>query len=134
MSGAGRTGEPAFGGTAQVARELWVSLVALIRSYVAGHDLARPESEHARVDEGEGGRLALRGDGKTLELEFDAGSGAGSWTVYEVDPGSDLGPDRVLERGKFEIDEASRVALSDRAGKLELEVAAEAFTAKVFEE
>jgi hypothetical protein len=115
---------------ARVYAELWISLAALIRSYVAGHDLARPVSDHVLVDEGEGGRLTLRGEGKTLELEFEAASGAGNWTVYEDDPG----PDRVLERGKFEIDEDSRVALSDRAGKLELEVAAEAFTAKVFEE
>jgi len=126
---AGHTGETASGGTAVVVRELWVSFVALIRSYVAGYDLARPVSEHALVDEGEDGRLTLRGEGKRLELEFDAASGTGDWTVYEDDPG----PDRVLERGRFGLDEESRVALSDRAGKLELEVAAEAFTAKVFE-
>jgi hypothetical protein len=127
---AGHTSEPASGGHALVVGELWVSFVALIRSYVAGHDLAKPVSEHALVDEGEGGHLTLRGDGRTLELEFDAANGAGSWTVYEDDPG----PDRVLERGTFEIGEDSRVALSDRVGKLDLEVAAEAFTAKVFEE
>lgn len=124
------TSEPASGGHALVVRELWVSFVALIRSYVAGHDLAKPVSEHALVDEGEGGRLTLQGDGKMLELEFDAASGEGDWTVYENDPG----PDRALERGTFAIDEDSRVALSDRVGKLDLEVAAEAFTAKVFEE
>jgi hypothetical protein len=39
----------------------------------------------------------------------------------------------VLARGRFEIDENSQVALSDRAGKLEMEVAAEAFTAMVFD-
>lgn len=115
---------------ARVYAELWISLAALIRSYVAVYDLARPVSEHALVDEGEGGRLTLRGEGKTLELEFEAASGAGNWTVFEDDPG----PDRVLERGRYALDEDSRVALSDRAGKLELEVAAEAFTAKVFEE
>lgn len=119
---------------ARVYAELWISLAALIRSYVAGYDLARPVSEHALVDEGEGGSLTLRGEGKTLELEFEAASGAGNWTVFEDDPGAGLGPDRVLERGRFALDEDSRVALSDRAGKLELEVAAEAFTAKVFEE
>lgn len=62
-------------------------------------------------------------------LEFDVATGAGIWTVYEDDPG----PERVLERGKFEIGEDSLVRLSDRAGKLELEVAAEAFTARVFD-
>jgi len=130
VSSVGQTGESASGETALVIRELWVSFVALIRSYVAGHDLAKPVNEHALVDEGEGGHLTLRGgEGKTLELDFDAASGGGNWTVYEDDPG----PDRVLERGKFEIDDESRVALSDRRGKLELEVAAEAFTAKVFE-
>jgi hypothetical protein len=115
---------------ARVFAELWTSFVALIRSYVAGHDLAKPVSEHALVDEGEGGRLTLRGDGKVLGLEFEEESGSGSWTLYEDDPG----PERVLERGTFAIGEDSRVALSDRLGKLELEVAAEAFTAKVFEE
>jgi len=115
---------------ARINAELWISFAALIRSYVAGHDLAKPVSEHALVDTGEGGHLTLRGgEGKTLELEFDTASGGGSWTVYEDDPG----PDRVLERGKFEFDENSRVVMSDRRGKLELEVAAEAFTAKAFE-
>jgi hypothetical protein len=115
---------------ARVYAELWISLVALIRSYVAGHDLAKAVSEHALVDAGDDGHLTLRGEGRTLEMEFEAASGTGTWTVYEDDPG----PDRTLERGKFEMDEQSRVALSDRMGKLELEVAAEAFTAKVFEE
>jgi hypothetical protein len=110
--------------------ELWISFVALIRSYVAAHDLAKPLSQHVFVDEGEAGHLTLRGEHKTLGLEFDATTGAGSWKVYEDDPG----PDRVLERGQFEIDGNSQVVLSDRMGKLELEVAAEAFTAKVFDE
>ena len=126
---ADRTGVTAFGGTASVVKELWVSFVALIRSYVAAHDLAKPVSDHALVDEGEFGHLTLRGEHKTLMLEFDKSTGDGSWTVYEDDPG----PERVIERGRFGIDEDSLVALSDRAGKLELEVAAEAFTAKVFD-
>ncbi|HEX5234796.1 MAG TPA: hypothetical protein VFW25_05640 [Silvibacterium sp.] len=109
--------------------ELWTSFVALIRSYVAGHDLAQPVSNHALVDEGEAGHLTLRGERKTLDLEFDAATGGGSWAVYEDDPGTE----RVLTRGRFEIDEDSHVALSDGAGKLEMEVAAEAFTAKVFD-
>lgn len=126
---AGRTGEPAFGASA-VLSELWISFVALIRSYVAAHDLAKPVSSHALVDEGADGHMTLRGEHKTLGLEFDAATGAGSWTIYEDDPG----PDRVLERGTFSIREDSQVALSDRPGKLDLEVAAEAFTAKVFDE
>lgn len=127
---AGRTGDPASGGAASVLSELWVSFVALIRSYVAAHDLAKPVSNHALVDEGEDGHVTLRGEHKTLGLEFDAATGAGNWTVYENDPG----PERALEQGKFRIGLDSQVALSDRAGKLELEVAAEAFTAKVFDE
>ena len=107
--------------------ELWTSFVALIRSYVAAHDLAKPVSDHAVVDEDETGHLTLRGEDKTLGLEFEAATGSGSWTIFEDDP------DRVLARGGFEIDENSQVALSDRAGKLEMEVAAEAFTAKVFD-
>jgi hypothetical protein len=114
----------------RVFAELWTSFVALIRSYVAAHDLAKPVSNHALVDGGESGRLTLRGESKTLVLEFDAATGGGSWTVYEDDPG----PERVLEQGKFSVDEDSLVALSNRMGKLELEVAAEAFTAKVFDE
>jgi hypothetical protein len=110
--------------------ELWTSFVALIRSYVAAHDLAKPVSNYALVDEGAAGRLTLRGEHKTLGLEFDAATGAGTWAVYEDDPG----PERVLERGRFEIGEDSRVTFGDRAGKLDLEVGAEAFTAKVFDE
>lgn len=114
---------------ARVFAELWTSFAALVRSYVAGHDLAKAVSEHGLVDEGEGGQLSLRGDGKVLDLEFDAKVGTGAWTLYEDDPG----PDRVLERGTFAVDEDSRMSLSDRRGKLDLDVAAEAFTAKVFE-
>ena len=110
--------------------ELWTSLASLIRSYVAGHDLAKPVSEHALVNEGEVGYFTVRGDGKMLDLEFDAMNGTGTWTLYEDDPE----PDRVLESGTFALDEASRVTLSDGLGKLDLDVAAEAFTAKVFEE
>ena len=110
--------------------ELWISFVALIRSYVAAHDLAKPLSDHAFVDDGEAGRLTLRGLRKAIALEFDETTGAGSWTMYEDDPGSE----RVLERGKFRLTEDSQIALSDRMGKLEMEVAAEAFTSKVFDE
>lgn len=110
--------------------ELWISFVALIRSYVAAHDLAMPLSNHAFVDDGEAGCLTLRGEQKTLALEFDEMAGSGTWAVYENDPG----PERVLERGKFSMSEDSQVALSDRMGKLEMEVAAEAFTSKVFGE
>jgi hypothetical protein len=109
--------------------ELWISFAALIRSYVAAHDLARPVSNRAFVDEGESGHLTLRGEHKTLALEFDAVTGAGNWAVYEDDPG----PERVLERGEFTIGEDSQVALSDRREKLELAAAAEAFTARVFD-
>ena len=115
---------------ARVYAELWISFASLIRSYVAGHDLSKPVAEHALVDEGENGCLTLRGEGKILALGYDAASGAGNWTMYEDDPG----PERVLEHGEFKIGEDSLVQLSDRRGKLELEVAAEAFTAKVFDE
>jgi hypothetical protein len=112
-----------------VYAELWISFASLIRSYVAAHDLGRPVGQ-ALVDSGENGHLTLRDDGKILTLEFESTTGSGSWTVYEDDPG----PERVLERGKFKIGEDSQVELNDRRGKLELEVAAEAFTAKVFDE
>src|SRR5215813_11107764 len=109
----------------RVFAELWISFVALIRSYVAAHDLSKPVTEHALVDASENGCLTLRGEGRILALEYDLATGSGSWTVYEDDPG----PERVLERGEFAIGEDSQVLLSDRHGKLELEVAAEAFTA-----
>jgi hypothetical protein len=114
----------------RVFAELWISFAALIRSYVAAHDLSKPVTEHALVDEGENGCLTLRGEGRILALEYDSATGDGSWTIYEDDPG----PERVLERGQFTIGEDSQVVLSDRRGKLDLEVAAEAFTAKVFDE
>lgn len=116
----------------RVYAELWVSFAALIRSYVAANDLARPVSKHAIVEEGENGRLTVRAGHKTLGLEFDAAAGAGRWRVYEDDLRPEPGPERVLERGEFRIGEDSQVALSGRMGKLELDVAAEIFTAKVF--
>jgi len=114
----------------RVYAELWISFFALIRSYVAAHDLSKHIADHSSIDEGENGGLTLHGEGKILALEYDPATGNGSWTKYEDDPG----PERVLERGEFTIGEDSLVMLSDRRGKLELEVAAEAFTAKVFDE
>ena len=75
-------------------RELWISFASLVRSYVAAHDIGKPLGR-ALVDDGEDGHLTLRGENKTLTIEFDAATGAGSWTTYEDDPG----PERVLGRG-----------------------------------
>lgn len=109
--------------------ELWISFAALIRSYVAAHDIGRPTGR-ALVDTGEDAHLTLRSEGKILSIDFDSTSGEGSWKLYEDDPAAE----RLLETGDFTLGEDSQVKLSDRHGKLELEVAAEAFTAKVFEE
>ena len=43
----------------RVYAELWISFAALIRSYVAAHDLSRPISEHALVEEDADGHLTL---------------------------------------------------------------------------
>jgi hypothetical protein len=115
--------------TNRLYAELWISFASLIRSYVAAHDIGRPTGR-ALVDEGADSRLTLRCEGKILALEFDPATGSGSWAIYEDDPG----PERVLEHGEFAIGEDSQVTFSDRRGKLELEIAAEAFTAKVFDE
>ena len=114
----------------RVYAELWISFAALVRSYVAAHDLSKPVCEHALVDDGEEGCLTLRGEDKILALEYDSATGAGTWNLYEDDPGAE----RLLERGEFRIGDDSQVELSDRRSKLDLEVAAEAFTAKVFDE
>jgi hypothetical protein len=119
---------------ARVYAELWISFVSLIRSYVAAHDLSRPVMEHTLVDEREDGHLMLCGESKLLVLQFEPAAGTGSWTLYEDDRETGPRPERVLEQGSFKIGEDSQVELSDRRGKLELEVAAEAFTAKVFDE
>jgi hypothetical protein len=50
--------------------------------------------------------------------------------LYEDDPG----PERLLTSGEFGFDTDSLVSFSDRRGTVELEIAAEAFTAKVFNE
>jgi hypothetical protein len=115
--------------TSRIYAELWISFAALIRSYVAAHDIGRPTGR-ALVDAGEDGHLSLRSESRILSIDFAFATGTGSWALYEDDPG----PERLLEKGDFTLDEDSQVKLSDRHGKLELEVAAEAFTAKVFEE
>jgi hypothetical protein len=113
----------------RVYAELWISFAALVRSYVAAHDLSKPVCEHALVDEECDGCLTLRGEGKILALEYDSATGAGTWNLYEDDPAAE----RLLEQGEFRIGEDSQVRLTDRRGKLDLEVAAEAFTAKIFD-
>jgi hypothetical protein len=113
----------------QVFVELWISFVSLVRSYVAAHDLGRVTG-YALVDSGTDGRLTVREEKKILVVEFDAHSGTGTWTIYEDDPG----PERQLSSGNFSIGADSMVTFSDRRGAVELEIAAEAFTAKIFDQ
>jgi hypothetical protein len=112
-----------------VLSELWISLAALIRSYVAAHDIGRPVGR-ALVDNGDDGRLTIRGESRILAIEFDSGTGGGSWMLLKDDPG----PEQVLGQGKFQLDCDSRIEFSDRRGKMDLEIAAEAFTARIFDE
>jgi hypothetical protein len=113
--------------------ELWISFTALMRSYVAAHDIGRATGHSvidAGKDAGQNGLLTLRCESRILALEFDSVSGTGSWSLYEDDPAAE----RVLDQGRFRFGDDSRVEFSDRRGRIDLEVAAEAFTAKVFEE
>lgn len=109
--------------------ELWISFASLVRSYVAAHDLGRIEGR-TFVDDGNEGRLTIREEKKILVIEFDAHAGTGQWTIYEDEPG----PERQLTNGKFHFAVDSLVTFSDRRGAVELEIAAEAFTAKIFDE
>jgi hypothetical protein len=116
-------------GDLRIFVELWVSFASLVRSYVAAHDLGRIEGR-AFVDEGEDGRLTIREEKRLLVIEFDAQSGAGQWILYE----DEVGPERRLKGGEFRMGADSMVTFSDRHGAVEMEIAAEAFTAKVFDE
>jgi hypothetical protein len=116
-------------GEPRIFVELWVSFASLVRSYVAAHDLGRIEAR-AFVDEGQDGRLTIREKKRLLVIEFDGQSGAGQWTLYE----DEVGPERRLKDGEFRMGADSMVTFSDRHGAVEMEIAAEAFTAKVFDE
>jgi hypothetical protein len=116
-------------GDEQVFAELWISFVSVVRSYIAAHDLGRITG-HAFVDAGEESRLTVREEKKILVIEFDAHTGTGQWTIYEDEPGAE----RQLSSGEFRFAIDSTVTFSDRRGAVELEIAAEAFTAKVFDE
>lgn len=118
---------PAIGDQALFA-ELWISFVSLVRSYVAAHDLGRLVG-HAFVDDGDEGHLTIREENRNLVVEFDAHTGRGEWALYEDDPG----PERLASNGQFSFNADSMVAFSDRRGAVELEIAAEAFTAKIFD-
>lgn len=104
----------------QVLAELWVSLVSLVRSYAAAHDLGQT-ANHSSIKEA-AGSLNLEASGNDLLIEFDPQSGDGKWTLNGT------------PTGMFHVGLDSMVEFSDRRGKLELEIAAEAFTAKVFDE
>ena len=116
-------------GDEQVFAELWISFVSVVRSYIAAHDLGRITG-HAFVDAGEENRLTVREEKKLLVIEFDANKGSGQWATYEDEPG----PERQLSSGEFRFGLDSLVTFSDRRGAVELEIAAEAFTAKVFDQ
>jgi hypothetical protein len=110
-----------------VVAELWVSLISLIQSYVAGHELGK-RSGAAIIGKRDNGGMTIESDGRTLAI--DCANCAGNWSLYE----DGVGPERVLGKGSFHIGTDSMVEFSDRKGKLELDVAAEAFTAKIFDE
>lgn len=116
-------------GDHRVFAELWVSFVSLVRSYVAAHDLGRIEGR-AFVDDGDDGRLTVREEKRILVIEFDVQTATGEWAMYEDEPG----PERRLSGGEFHIGADSLVTFSDRKGAVEMEIAAEAFTAKVFDQ
>ena len=116
-------------GDEQVFKELWISFASLVRSYVAAHDLGRIAGR-TFVDDGSDGRLTIREEEKILVIEFDAHTGTGQWTIYEDEPG----PERQVASGTFRFGMDSLVTFSDRRGAVELEIAAEAFTAKIFNE
>ena len=116
-------------GDEQFFAELWVSFASLVRSYIAAHDLGRIEGR-TFVDNGNEGRLTIREENKILVIEFDAHTGTGQWTIYEDEPG----PERQLQNGEFRFGVDSLVTFSDRRGAVELEIAAEAFTAKIFDQ
>jgi hypothetical protein len=116
-------------GDQRVFIELWISFVSLVRSYVAAHDLGRIEGR-AFVDDGEERRLTVREEKKILVIEFDAQTGTGEWAMYD----DEVGPERRLKGGEFRIGADSMVTFSDRRDAVEMEIAAEAFTAKVFDE
>ncbi len=116
-------------GDPRVFAELWISFVSLVRSYVAAHDLGRIEGR-AFVDDGKDSRLTIREEKKILVIEFDAHSGTGQWTIYE----DEVGPERQLGGGEFRIGFDSLVTFSDRRDAVEMEIGAEAFTAKVFDQ
>jgi hypothetical protein len=109
--------------------ELWISFTSLVRSYVAAHDIGRPVGR-ALVDDGEDGRLTVRTDRKILTIVYDAATGNGTWGIFA----DGAGPEQKLSDGSFRIDTESMVEFSDRKGRLDLEIAAEAFTAKIFDE
>jgi hypothetical protein len=115
---------------ARVSAELWTSFVALVRSYAAAGDLAKPPAKRTLVDVSDGRALTLRGERKALTLRFDDLTGQGEWMVNREGHGRG----KALESGTFRFDEESRVVLGSRAEKLEMEVAAEEFTSKVFDE
>lgn len=114
----------------RILAELWESFAVLVRSYAAANNLGRPAADHAKVEEEKSGRLTLQYRCKTLALGFDEESGTGDWTITELDGGLS----HETAHGQFGILEDSQVALSGRAEKMNLEVAAESFTARVFDE
>ncbi len=104
-------------------QELWISFVALIRSYVAGYDLGRATG-HTLLEANEAD-LSIQSPRKRLDVRFDSRNGKGVWAVSV---------ERELENGNFQFARDSQVRLSDRRGTVDMEIAAEALTAKVLDE
>jgi hypothetical protein len=111
-----------------VRRELWISFVSLIRSYVAaaqiGADLAEvlvaQSSEH---------ELELVSKARTVRLTLDEGSAAGYWVMHlgaAVD-------DTLLAEGAFRIGMDSLVEWTGLPGRQEMDAVAEALATLILE-
>ncbi|HEY0795369.1 MAG TPA: hypothetical protein VGD64_06270 [Acidisarcina sp.] len=117
-----------------VVAELWVSLVSLIQSYVAAHELGK-RAGAAAIGEANanGGELIVSSGGRRMLIACV--NGAGAWRVFDQSAGDEGAVSgNVIGEGSFHIGADSLVEFSDRKGKLELDVAAEAFTAKIFDD
>lgn len=120
-----------------VLAELWVSLVSLIESYVAAHELGKAQAGSTVYQAGaDGGEVTIRRNGRTISLTCK--KGLGEWRSYHESAVDRSGRERrtgpVAGKGTFRMGTDGMVEFGDRKGKLDMDIAAIAFTARVLDE
>ena len=103
-------------------RELWVSFISLVRSYVAASQIGL-ESAQVLVLQADEHELEIVGRQRTIQVTLDPGRATGYWAMHRAPIASD---NTLLTEGAFRIGMDSKIEWTGLPGPQEMDAVAEA--------